>query len=74
LGTKANKQAKAPSFTLPRPRNTLLDDAATQVGIDQAAHRPFDSSNQAGIRDTVLACELRKRLGFENTHQHPTLL
>ena len=62
---KTSKQAKTCSFTLPWPRNTLLDDAPSQVGVDQTARCPFDGSYQAGIWNAVLTGEPCKRLGLK---------
>jgi hypothetical protein len=72
MRTKPNNQAKAPSFALPGPCNTLLDDATAQVRINQTAYRSLNGRNQAGIRNAVLAREPRKRLRFEDAQ--PELL
>lgn len=65
---KSDQHAKATPFALPRPRNPLLDEATTEVRINQPSCGPLDCIGQAEITDAVLSRELRQGPRFENTH------
>src|SRR5579883_969776 len=69
MRTKADQQAKASSLALARSRDTLLDDAATQVRLDETTRGPINGIDQTFVRDAIFAGEFRKCFGFENPHQ-----
>jgi hypothetical protein len=69
MRAKSDKQAKASSLTLSWPRNALFDDAAAEVGVDQAASCAFDGGNQTVIGDAILTSEPRKRFGLEDAYK-----
>jgi len=56
---------------LPGSRDTLLDDATTQIGIDKPTLRPLDGLPQAFVRNPFTPREPRKPLGCENPHGLP---
>jgi hypothetical protein len=55
IGPKSDQHAKAASFALPWSRNPLLDEAATEVRINQPPRRPLDGIDQTEITDAVLS-------------------
>jgi hypothetical protein len=66
MGSKSNKQAKATSLALSWPRNTLLDDPASKIGIDRSLHGPLDGNDETGVGNAVLTRELGERPGLED--------
>jgi hypothetical protein len=50
------------------PCDTLLDEAAAQIGVDHAAFRPLDSLTQAFVRYALAPGKPRKPFRLECPH------
>jgi hypothetical protein len=68
-GVQSNKQAKATSLALSWPRNTLLDDPASKIGIDRSLHGPLDGNDETDVGNAVLTRELGERPGLEDAQK-----
>jgi hypothetical protein len=53
---------------LPLPGYALLDEAAAQIGVDEATLGPFDGLAQTVVRDLLLPCKARKPSCLEDLH------
>ncbi len=53
---------------MPRPRDTLLDEAAAQIGIDDPTLRASNGLDQACIVDSLAPGKPRDPFGRENPH------
>lgn len=69
MRAEANQQAEPAPLALTRSCDALLDDAATQVRINEPSPCPINGVDQAGVINAILASEFCERLGFENTHK-----
>jgi hypothetical protein len=52
----------------------LLDDFATQVGVDLALAGAIRSFLQDRVRDSLLSCEALKPPGLEDSHSVPGVI
>lgn len=55
----------------PSPRDPLFDEAASQVGIDEALFRPVNRFPQSAISDAFPFRVTREPFGFEYPHTVP---
>lgn len=68
IRAEPDQHTKAAPFALPRTSSPLLNDLAAKIGVDQATLGTINGLNKGCIVDAMVAGELRKRFGFENTH------
>ena len=71
--SKKHNCPKATGFALARPRNPLLDDPRTQIGIDQPTSGPLHRIQKAGIIDSTIASEAVKALALEHPRGYRVL-
>jgi hypothetical protein len=64
----SNHRAIAARSSLSWPRNTLLDQSAAKVGVNQTALSSCDCLPQAGVSDEFVAGESREPLRHEDLH------
>jgi hypothetical protein len=67
-GPIGNQHAVAAGASLPFARDPLLDDPATEIGIDQATGCALDRIAQAPIRNPRAARVSHQPFGFEDSH------
>jgi hypothetical protein len=60
--------------SLPLSGDPLLDDFATQVGVDLALAGAIRSFLQDRVRDSLLSCEALKPPGLEDSHSVPGVI
>jgi hypothetical protein len=60
--------------SLPTPGDPLLDDFATQVGVDLAFVSAIRSLLQRRVRDSLLSCEALKPPGLEDSPVCPAAI
>ena len=74
LGPIRDQRPIAAGAPLARPRHPLLDHAAAEIGIDQAALGTLDRLAEPGIVDAFLAREPRKVSRLEHPHERRSAL
>jgi hypothetical protein len=57
--------------TLTWPRNSLLDDSAAKIGVDQSALGSFDGLKQIGVRNPLAPGEPSKPLRLKDSQIQP---
>ena len=62
---------KPPDLPCPFRRNALLDDPATEVGVDQPFLSAANGVAQIRIRNSLMVREAGEWLGLENAHPFP---
>ena len=65
IGHDHAKPARSP---LPWSRNTLFDEATTQIGVDKPTLGSLDRLFQTRVTDPLMPDETRDPFGFENPH------
>lgn len=66
---KQQDAAKPAGFSRPWPRQSLLDDAATKISINQSPLGTFNSIYQHGIVNPVPCSKPNERPCLEHPHQ-----
>jgi hypothetical protein len=67
--SKEHNCPEAARFALSRPRNPLLYDPGTQIGIDKSPLRTLHCVEKAGIIDATATSEPLEALALEHSHR-----
>ena len=71
LQVRSHNHSTAAAFTAPRNWDALLEDLASEVGVDMALSHFIDGSAQAAVRNAGFTCPTRESTNLEDPpHQN----